>query len=107
MKKTIVCLGCMTLLAATGCSARYAILTAPAVSMTDPSFDPAFKGTPAGKVEAQHCPGDQTVSSHDNNVGLIDEAVLKAQQKSNAKYLSDVTISRDGNCIVVEATVMK
>jgi len=105
MKTAIVIFGMAVL--STGCAARYTILTAPAVSMTDPSFDASYKGTSLGKVEAEHCPGDDTVASHDNNVGLIDEAVLKAQQKVGAKYLSDVTISRDGNCIVVEGTGMK
>jgi len=88
-----------------GCSARYTILTVPAVSMTNSSF--ATPGTPGAKVEATYCQGDAPIVSKDLNVGLIDEVVMKAQQKSGATYLSDVVISRDGSCLVVEATAMK
>jgi hypothetical protein len=106
MKTSAICMVAVAL-ASSGCSYRYAILTAPAVSMTDTSFEAGFKGTPAGKVEAEYCRGDQAVASHDQNVGLIDEAVMKAQQSSGAKYLKDVTISRDGSCVWVEATAMR
>jgi hypothetical protein len=94
-------------LAALGCSARHTILTVPAVSMTNPSFDPGHTATAGEHVEAQYCRGDAPLASHDNNIGLIDEAVMKAQKQSGAQYLSDVTISRDGSCVVVEATAMK
>jgi hypothetical protein len=40
-------------------------------------------------------------------VGLIDEAVMKAQQQSGARYLSDVTIYREGSCVIVDAMAMK
>jgi hypothetical protein len=94
-------------LGTTACSARYAILTVPAISMTNASFDPGYKGTKVAPVEAKYCRGDATIASHDNNVGLIDEAVIKAEQQSGAQYLKDVVISRDGSCVVVEATAMK
>ncbi len=90
----------------TGCSAHYAVLTVPAVSMTEPSVE-AGAAKPAGRVESKYCPGDDPISSHDRNVGLIDEAVMKAQKQSGAAYLSDVTVYRDGRCVVVEGTAMK
>jgi hypothetical protein len=90
-----------------GCSAHYKILSVPAMSMTVPSVPAGTTATAAGKVESEFCSGDDAVVSKDANVGMIDEAVAKAQQQSGAKYLSDVTISGDGKCIYVEGTAMK
>jgi hypothetical protein len=90
-----------------GCVSRYAILTVPAVSMTNASFEPGATYEDGGPVTAQYCTGDDSISSSDNNVGLIDEVVLKAQKESGAKYLRDVTIMSDGSCVDVEATAMK
>ena len=103
MKATVVLMALA--LGAFGCSARYTILTVPAVSMTNSSFDHA--GTAGSKVESKFCQGDDPIVSKDSNVGLIDEAVMKAQKESGATYLTDVTISRDGSCMIVEATAMK
>jgi hypothetical protein len=98
---------CALATCAIGCSAHYKILSVPAMSMTVPSIPPGTAATAAGRVDAEFCPGDDAVVSKDANVGLIDEAVAKAQQKSGAKYLSDVTVSGDGNCVYVEGTAMK
>jgi hypothetical protein len=105
MKPAIILMGALLLLS--GCSARYAVLTVPAVSMTNPSFQGGTPGTPAGHVESTYCRGDDPITSQDKNVGLIDEAVMKAQKQSGADYLTDVTVYRDGSCVVVEATAMK
>ncbi len=94
-------------LVATGCSAHYAVLTVPAVSMTEASAESGTSATAAGHVESKYCPGDDSLTSKDNNVGLIDEAVMKAQKQSGADYLTDVTVYRDGRCVVVEGTAMK
>jgi hypothetical protein len=94
-------------LATVGCSNRYTILSVPAVSMTTPSLQQGEAATPAGRVEAEYCLGDDPVVSKDDNIGLIDEAVAKAQQKSGAKYLSDVTIQRDSSCVYVEGMAMR
>ena len=104
MKALLVLAG---VLVATGCSAHYAVLTVPAVSMTEPSIEGASSATPAGHVESKYCPGDDPLTSQDHNVGLIDEAVMKAQKQSGADYLTDVTVYRDGRCVVVEGTAMK
>ncbi|HKY34619.1 MAG TPA: hypothetical protein VJN18_01660 [Polyangiaceae bacterium] len=95
------------LLAVSGCSARYAVLTVPAISMTNPSFQSGATGTPSGHVESTYCRGDDPITSKDKNVGLVDEAVMKAQKESGAAYLTDVTVYRDGSCVVVEGTAMK
>jgi hypothetical protein len=106
MKASVIA-ACALGIGAAGCSSHYKILSVPAMSMTVPSIPPGTTATASGRVEAEYCPGDDPVVSKDSNVGLIDEAVAKAQQQSGAKYLSDVTISRDGNCIFVEGTAMK
>ena len=105
MKTAFILLGIA--LSSIGCAARYTVLTVPAVSMTDPSFEPGKSGAAGQPVEATYCQGDDPLVSHDHNIGLIDEAVMKAQKQSGATYLRDVTISRDGKCMVVEATAMK
>ena len=105
--KIIVIAACALGIGAAGCASHYKILSVPAMSMTIPSIAPGTTATAAGHAEAEYCPGDAPIVSKDSNVGLIDEAVAKAQQQSGAKYLSDVTVSRDGNCIFVEGTAMK
>jgi hypothetical protein len=89
------------------CAGRQAVLTVPAVSMTDSSFDRSSPGVSAGPVESKYCHGDETLVSHDSHIGMIDEAVMKAQAQSQSRYLKDVTISQEGNCMVVEATAMR
>lgn len=106
MKTSIAILGAALALV-TGCSAHYKILSVPAMSMTVPSVPEGSAATAAGRVQSQFCTGDDPVVSKDANVGMIDEAVAKAQQQSGAKYLSDVTVSGDGNCVYVEGTAMK
>jgi|SRR5580704_12768637 hypothetical protein len=106
MKKFITLIGVCAAFAM-GCSAHYKILSVPAMSMTVPSVPPGTAATPAGRVQSQFCTGDDPIVSKDANVGMIDEAVAKAQQQSGAKYLSDVTVSGDGNCVYVEGTAMK
>lgn len=107
MKLALLPFAAVVALAATGCSNRYTILSVPAVSMTTPSLPEGTPAQPAGRVEAEYCTGDDPIVSKDDNVGLIDEAVAKAQQKSGAKYLSDVTIQRDASCVYVEGMAMK
>jgi hypothetical protein len=94
-------------IAATGCAGRYTILTVPAISMTKTTFEAGYKPTPGPHVSAQYCSGDKPVVSQDDNVGLIDEAVMKAQQQSGATYIADAVISRQDDCVIVEGTAMK
>ena len=75
--------------------------------MTHPSFPPGAQASAGQHVDAEYCTGDDPIVSKDNNVGLIDEAIMKAQQQAGADYLTDVTIWSDGNCIAVEGTAMK
>lgn len=89
-----------------GCSARYAIMTAPAVSMTAAAFPEGHRATEGKHVDATYCQGDEPVVSKDSNIGLFDEAIMLAQQQAQADYLRDVTIWADGGCIAVEGTAM-
>jgi len=107
MKITLTCSAIAATLAL-GCTApRYTILAVPAVSMTTPSLPVGSSANPAGRVEEHFCTGDDPVVSKDSNIGLIDEAVAKAQQKSGALYLTDVTIQQAGGCVYVEGMAMK
>ena len=90
------------------CAPRHNILTVSAVSMTHASTAKDHLAKPSGRVEAEYCGGDKSLASPDDrNVGLIDEAVLRAQRQSGATYLSDVSISQKGNCVLVEGMAMK
>jgi len=107
MKSSIILAG-LVIATASGCSTpRYPILTVPAVSMTRASTDEVSSAKAAGKVEAEFCTGDDPISSKDQNVGLIDEVIMKAQKQSGAEYLTDVVISTSGKCVMIEATAMK
>jgi hypothetical protein len=104
---TVLVLGCVAVL--TGCGAsRETILTVPAISMTEPSTTDGVHASKGDRVSAEYCKGDDTIASQgDQNVGLIDEAVMKAQKQSGAAYLADVTISQKGGCVTVEGIAMK
>lgn len=92
---------------ASACAPRHTILTVPAVSMTQTSTEPGYQAKPQGPVTSEYCQGDEPLVSKDRNIGLIDEAVMKAQKQSGATYISDVTISQKGSCVMVEGTAMK
>lgn len=98
--------GVAAVLGAIGCG-HYTILTVPAISMTTPSMPLGATAAPAGRVTSEFCPGDDPAVSRDDNVGLIDEAVARAQRKAGAQYLSDVTIASDGMCVYVDAMAMR
>jgi hypothetical protein len=107
MRPSVISVSLLGMAVALGCSSRYTILAVPAVSMTTPSLPAGTKGTPAGRVEAHYCTGDTPIVSKDDNVGMMDEAIMRAQQQSGASYLSDVTIQRDSDCVYVEGMAMK
>ncbi len=96
------------LLILNACASRQTILTVPAVSMTRPSVQTNHMSQPGDKVSAEYCEGDDPITTtDDNNIGMIDEAVMKAQRQSGAEYISDVTVSQKGDCVMVEGTAMK
>jgi hypothetical protein len=76
--------------------------------MTDASTPEGAQATKGERVSAEYCEGDDAIASPgDRNVGLIDEAVMKAQKQSGAAYLADVTVSQKGGCVTVEGIAMK
>jgi len=99
-------LACVAL-ASAGCAGRYTLLTVPAISMTEGAIDPNERSVPGPRVEARFCDGDHPIVSADAHIGLIDEAVMKAQRQSGARYLSDVVVARQEDCIVVDGTPMR
>ncbi len=105
MKTLTLALGLLLLVS--GCASRHTILTVPAVSMTRTSSDASHAVQPGERVSAEYCRGDDPITSEDPNVGLIDEAVIKAQKQSGAAYLSDVTITQKGGCVTVDGIAMK
>ena len=105
MKTRTLALGLLLLVNA--CASRHTILTVPAVSMTRSSIDSNHAAQPGERVSAEYCKGDDPITSNDPNVGLIDEAVMKAQKQSGAEYLGDVTITQKGSCVMVEGVAMK
>jgi hypothetical protein len=106
VRRSTLCAAALALFA-TACSGRYTILAVPAISMTNTTFAPAYRGTPGPRVEARYCSGDDPVASKDDHVGMIDEAVLKAQRQTGAAYLADVVIAREDDCVVVQGTAMR
>ncbi len=77
---------------ATQCTSRQTILTLGAISMKKASIEK--KGKEIGKITAQYCKGDASLSDNpdDTNLGMIDEAVLQAEKKSQATYLTNVKV---------------
>jgi hypothetical protein len=106
MKLGLSTLVCAAALSSAACAGRHTILAVPAVSMTTPALPPGATSTQIGRVEASFCHGDDPLVSQDSNIGLIDEAIAKAQKMTNATYLKDVTIQSDGACVYVEAMAM-
>lgn len=95
------------LLISAGCATRQPILTTPAVSMTQPSIAPDYKGKDLGPVTSRYCYGDEAQTKKGDSVGLMDEVIYRAQQDSKANYITNATFFTEGKCIVLEGTAMK
>ncbi len=98
-----------SLTALLGCATpRTLVLRAPAVSMTEISFDAGAKFSSAGAIKSRFCPGDNaSTDDGDLNIGLIDELIAKAQKTSGAKYIANAQFFTQGNCMLLEGTSMK
>jgi hypothetical protein len=85
------------------------VLSTPAVSMTNNSFEPGAKFTPAGDIKSQYCMGDDamTSSKDESNIGFMDELVYRAQKDTGAKYIANAQFFHQGNCMLLEGTAMK
>lgn len=92
------------------CAHRVNLLSTPAVSMTENSFESTYKAKEAGAVTAKYCTGDDAQSSSSkgtSQIGLMDEVIHKAQEQSGARYISNAQFFGEGSCVVLEGTAMK
>lgn len=92
------------LLGVTSCAHKVKILDASAVSMTHTSVEPGQNLVEIGDVEGEFC-ADQF--NDKGSIGLIDEAVRGAQQKSGADWITNASFWRSGNCVSVTGTGKK
>ncbi len=88
------------------CTSREPLMSVSMVSMTKYSFSQGNLQE-VGLVETRFCKGDPAISSTSSNVGMIDEVVLKAQKEKRADYISNVLVSREGKCIVLEGMALR
>ena len=93
-------------LAAAGCCESYLLVQAPAVSMSIRSSD-GQAAVPLGPVAVRYCQGDKPISSQTLMVGMMDEAIAKAQQQTGASYISDARFTVECACMVLEGTAMR
>lgn len=102
MKKAISIVAIMVL--ASSCAMKQRILNASAVSMTKYSTKKSQKAEEAGEVTGEFC-ADSTSDS--GTVGLLDEAIKDAQNKSGADWITNAVFYSKGNCVIVEGMAMK
>ena len=95
------------------CTTRTQLLSTPLVSMTEIGTAPGSKKPIAAEaVSSEYCFGDKALSTKTINIGLLDEVIFRAQQKSKARYITDVQIFRKEEfmgktCIQLEGTALK
>lgn len=89
-----------------GCCESYLLVQAPAVSMSVRSSDGRV-ATPVGPVAVRYCQGDKPIVSKTLTVGMMDEAIAKAEQQFGASYISDARFTVECACMVLEGTAMR
>jgi hypothetical protein len=92
--------------ALSSCATRQHVLSVAAISMTETSKDPAFKTEKLGAIEAEYCQ-DSYSATTGKDIGLIDEAVKKAQVQAHADVLENVDVYKSANCVIVSGTAVK
>ena len=90
-----------------GCASRQPLVNVPSVSMSLKSLDPGQKGTKIGPVSVQYCAGDKPIATTDSVVGLMDEAIAKAEKETGASYITDAQFFTKGSCVILEGVAMK
>ena len=101
--KNILIITALTLLV--GCSHRVKILDVGAVSMSKYHLKKGQTATEKEmEAEGRFCPDP---FNQQGQIGMMDEAIKDAQKNSKADYLTNVTVYREGNCVVVTGTPMK
>lgn len=92
------------LLILSSCAFKQRILNASAVSMTKYSLKKNQTLEEVGEVSGEFCPDS---FNDTGNVGLLDEAIKKAQKSNKADFLTHVTFYSQGRCVLVEGTAMR
>ena len=93
------------LLGVTSCAHKVKVLDASAVSMTHTSVEANQNLVEVGEIESEFCPD---AFKDKGQIGLLDEAILRAQKKSGADWIMNASFWRDGNgCISVTGTGKK
>ena len=98
--KNLILIAVATTLAAACAPMKVKILDVASVSMTRYSIGEGEKLQELGNVSGQFCAD----SIHDKgNIGLLDEAIKKAQASSGADFIHNTTVWSDGaGCVTVE-----
>lgn len=93
------------LVGVTSCAHKVKVLDATAVSMTHSSIESNQNLVEIGDVESEFCPD---TFNDKGTIGLLDEAIKNAQQKSGADWIMNASFWRDGKgCISVTGTGKK
>jgi hypothetical protein len=81
------------------CAMRQKVLDTSAISMTHDSVQPGNELITKGPVKAEFC----TDTFNDKgDIGLMDEAVKKAQAENQIDYIMNASFWSTGSCMVVE-----
>lgn len=82
------------------CAHRTKVLDTPAISMTHDSIKPGMELVTKGPVKASFC---TDTFSDTGSIGLMDEAVKKAQEENHVDYIINASFwSTNGDCMEVE-----
>ncbi len=99
-------------LLSTSCVTRWEpLMNAEIISMDSTDFKKgSYKEGP--QVNEKYCfvPGEEkqaiSYKEGDATVGLVDEVIMRAQKKTKAKGLKNVSIDHSGSCVRLEATTI-
>mgnify|MGYP006969410251 CR=1 FL=1 len=83
------------------CSIKTKILDAPAVSMTRTSLNKGETLKSVVDVQGQFC---TDMGNDSGNIGLMDEAVKDAQNKSGVDFITNAVFYASAKCVSVEGT---
>ena len=84
----------------------YLLVQMPAVSMGMRASQ-GQRATALGPVNAKFCYGEPPFVSQDGTVGLIDEAIAKAERQTGASYIADARFTQSCGCMVLDGTAMR
>ena len=81
------------------CAMRQKVLDTSAISMTHDSLKPGTELMTKGPVKAEFC---SDAFKDKGDIGLMDEAVKKAQADHQVDYIMNASFWSTGGCMVVE-----